>query len=59
MMLLRLKNNFLKYVIYMSCVFLLLFVIVNVSNIKETGENEEITTSYITYTDELTEVNVT
>ena len=39
MMLLRLKNNFLKYVIYMSCVFLLLFVIVNVSNIKETGEN--------------------
>ena len=42
-----------------SLPFLLLFVIVNVSNIKETGENEEITTSYITYTDELTEVNVT
>ena len=40
MMLLRLKNNVLKYVIYMSCVFLLLFVIVNVSNIKKTYENE-------------------
>ena len=58
MMLLRFKNNFLKYVIYMSCVFLLLFVIVNVSNVNETKEIEEVTTSYITYTDELTEVNV-
>ncbi|UKI58225.1 MAG: hypothetical protein L6V81_01935 [Clostridium sp.] len=42
----------------MSCVFLLLFVIVNLSNVNKTKETEEVTTSYITYTDELTEVNV-
>ena len=58
MILLNYKNNFIKYIIYMSAVFISLFVIVNVCSKYEQKKDENVISSYITYTDELTEINV-
>lgn len=58
MMLLNYKNNFIKYIIYMSAVFISLFVIVNVYSKYEPKKDEDVVPSFITYTDELTEINV-
>ena len=58
MILLNYKNNFIKYIIYMSAVFISLFVIVNVCSKYEQKKDENVISSYIIYTDELTEINV-
>lgn len=58
MILLEFKNNIIKYIIYMIIVFIILFIIVNLSNTNEIKNEKEVITSYITYTDEITEINV-
>ena len=58
MILLNYKNNFLKYIIYMSCVFLVLLVVVNLMNINEIKNEEDAVSSSIVYNDDNNDINV-
>lgn len=58
MILLNYKNNFLKYIIYMSCVFLVLLVVVNLMNVNEIKNKEDAISSSIVYNDDNNDINV-
>lgn len=58
MILLNYKNNFLKYIIYMSCVFLVLLVVVNLMNVNEIKNEEDAVSSSIVYNDDNNDINV-
>lgn len=58
MILLNYKNNFLKYIIYMSCVFLVLLVVVNLMNVNEIRNEEDAVSSSIVYNDDNNDINV-
>lgn len=58
MILINYKNNFLKYIIYMSCVFLVLLVVVNLMNVNEIKNKEDVISSSIIYSDDNTDINV-
>lgn len=58
MILLNYKNNFLKYIIYMSCVFLVLLVVVNLMNVNEIKNEEDVVSSSIVYNDDNNDINV-
>lgn len=58
MILLNYKNNFLKYIIYMSCVFLVLLVVVNLMNVNEIKNEEDAVSSSIIYNDDNNDINV-
>lgn len=58
MILLNYKNNFLKYIIYMSCVFLVLLVVVNLMNVNEIKNKEDTVSSSIVYNDDNNDINV-
>lgn len=58
MILLNYKNNFLKYIIYMSCVFLVLLVVVNLMNVNEIKNEEDAISSSIVYNDDNNDINV-
>lgn len=58
MILLNYKNNFLKYIIYMSCVFLVLLVVVNLMNVNEIKNKEDVVSSSIVYKDDNNDINV-
>lgn len=58
MILLNYKNNFLKYIIYMSCVFLVLLVVVNLMNVNEIKSEDDAVSSSIVYNDDNNDINV-
>lgn len=58
MILLNYKNNFLKYIIYMSCVFLVLLIVVNLMNVNEIKNKEDAISSSIVYNDDNNDINV-
>lgn len=58
MILLNYKNNFLKYIIYMSCVFLVLLVVVNLMNVNEIKNEDDAVSSSIVYNDDNNDINV-
>ncbi len=58
MIIINYKNNFLKYIIYMSCVFLVLLVVVNLMNVNEIKNEEDAVSSSIVYNDDNNDINV-